>query len=200
MTRPSVATREEWLQLVADEVRPLFRQLANVDVPPFAVSIGWPHGKRTIGECWPRQSSADKLNHVFIAPTSDANQAVVTLIHEMCHVVDDAQNGHGAPFIKIAKAVGLVPHGGTSWLTAEAGLELITTTIAPMVGPKADFPKYPHGILLPREKAEKKQGTRMIKIMCEDTGCGYTLRTTQKWIDLGLPSCYCGSDMEVPES
>jgi hypothetical protein len=41
----------------------------------------------------------------------------------------------------------------------------------------------------------RKQSTRMLKLEC--TNCGYTVRTTQKWIEVGLPTCCCGSDMEV---
>jgi hypothetical protein len=41
----------------------------------------------------------------------------------------------------------------------------------------------------------KKQSTRMIKVECVD--CGYTLRTTQKWIAVGVPTCCCGGEMGV---
>ena len=33
----------------------------------------------------------------------------------------------------------------------------------------------------------KKQSTRMLRCRCMD--CGYTLRTTQKWIEVGVPTC-----------
>jgi hypothetical protein len=48
---------------------------------------------------------------------------------------------------------------------------------------------YPHAELKSMPKL-KKCGTRMIKLGCDS--CGYIVRTTQKWIDLGTPTCTCG--------
>jgi hypothetical protein len=54
--------------------------------------------------------------------------------------------------------------------------------------------------ILPVEPAAKPavkpgvQGTRMLKVECPD--CGYTLRTTRKWLDTGLPSCPAGNEMQ----
>lgn len=41
---------------------------------------------------------------------------------------------------------------------------------------------------------KKKAGSRLIKCACPS--CGYTVRTTQKWIEAGLPICPCGETME----
>jgi hypothetical protein len=41
----------------------------------------------------------------------------------------------------------------------------------------------------------KKPGSRLLKCECPD--CGYTIRTTQKWLDTGLPVCACGTEMEA---
>jgi len=46
-----------------------------------------------------------------------------------------------------------------------------------------------------RVAGPKSGGSRMIK--CECTGCGYVARITQKWIDVGLPTCVCGEEMGV---
>jgi hypothetical protein len=40
-----------------------------------------------------------------------------------------------------------------------------------------------------------KQSTRLLKVECPQ--CGYTARVTQKWVDVGLPTCPCGSEMEA---
>ena len=54
---------------------------------------------------------------------------------------------------------------------------------------------YPHGALTGGVSTNgPKQTTRMIKRMCP--ACEYTVRTTQKWIIVGLPTCPCGSEME----
>src|SRR5271157_1951497 len=54
------------------------------------------------------------------------------------------------------------------------------------------MPGYPHRTLDVRLN-EKKQGTRLLKIVCP--ACGYTARTTRQWIDRGLPTCHCGTSM-----
>ena len=38
-------------------------------------------------------------------------------------------------------------------------------------------------------------GTRLIKAECPE--CGYVVRITQKWIDVGMPTCPCGEHLEV---
>ena len=43
----------------------------------------------------------------------------------------------------------------------------------------------------------KKQGTRLKKVEC--ISCGYVVRITQKWIDIGLPVCVCGMPMSQEE-
>ena len=51
-----------------------------------------------------------------------------------------------------------------------------------------ELPAYPHAKLLPGMGGGTKQTTRLIKCQC--TECGYTVRTTSKWIDLGgAPIC-----------
>jgi hypothetical protein len=40
-----------------------------------------------------------------------------------------------------------------------------------------------------------KPGSRLLK--CECPACGYTIRTTQKWLDIGTPTCPCGDEMEA---
>ena len=49
---------------------------------------------------------------------------------------------------------------------------------------------YPHGALNSLPDGTKKQSTRLVKVLCP--GCGYTLRTTRKWLDeRGAPICPC---------
>ena len=51
---------------------------------------------------------------------------------------------------------------------------------------------------VPSSSGPKKQGTRMIKLVCEISDCecgGYTVRTTRRWIETGLPLCPVGHQM-----
>ncbi len=38
-------------------------------------------------------------------------------------------------------------------------------------------------------------GGRLLKLECG--GCGYVIRSTQKWIDIGTPTCPCGDEFHV---
>ena len=58
-----------------------------------------------------------------------------------------------------------------------------------------DLGPYPHAKI--DASQVKKQSTRMNKIVCPE--CGYLVRTTKKWLEVGLPTCCCGTQMEVPE-
>jgi hypothetical protein len=42
-------------------------------------------------------------------------------------------------------------------------------------------------VILRPDDRPKKQGTRMLKAECPE--CGYTIRLTKKWADVGLPTC-----------
>jgi hypothetical protein len=53
---------------------------------------------------------------------------------------------------------------------------------------------YPHATLDQTLSGKKKQSTRMLKLECP--ACGYTVRTTAKWIEAGLPTCPCGEEMQ----
>jgi predicted peroxiredoxin len=102
-------------------------------------------------------------------------------------VIDDCQHGHKAPFARIAKRVGL--EGKMTATHAGKTLAQRLNALAAEIGP------YPHASL--DMSQVKKQGTRLIKLVCAD--CGYTVRTTAKWIEIGLPTCACGEEMEVAQ-
>ena len=42
-------------------------------------------------------------------------------------------------------------------------------------------------IILRPDDRPKKQSTRMLKAECPE--CGYTIRLSKRWADMGLPSC-----------
>ena len=185
-------TREEWLLQMVERLRPAFAG-AGKEIPAnVRVSCGWTSTRalaaksRSIGECWPSQWSKDRTHEVFISPCLDEVVAVsATLVHELIHAVLDCEHGHKGPFRKLALQLGL-----TGKMTATvAGPELTErlNALAAAIGP------YPHATL--DRTMRKKQGTRMIKVFC--VSCGYTVRTTRQWIEMGLPTCVCGCEMEV---
>lgn len=187
------STREAWLLAAVDAMRPLYAAV-DVQLPEVRVSVGWPGGRGrrnlAIGECWPTGLAADGTAQLFISPVlDDAEEVLGTLAHELIHAWDDCKSGHKGAFAKVAKGIGL-----TGKMTATVpGPELAVKLkeIAAKLG------AYPHAKLSDEVSGRKKQSTRMIKVVCPDSG--YTLRTTRKWLDeVGVPYCpCCKKEMEI---
>lgn len=149
------------------------------DMPPLRINCGWPKGVRggrkhqVLGACYPRARSEDGHNEVFIAPTiADPVRALDVLVHEILHAIDDCKHGHKGPFPAMAAAVGL--EGKPTCTKAGADLKELLTDIAAELG---EFPAAP----MTDESYKPKQSTRMKKVECSN--CGFTARTTRKWIE-----------------
>jgi rubrerythrin len=185
--------REQWLQSAVEKLKPIFKG-KNFDIPSVQVSVGWPsrnplgRAKRTIGECWKGEVSADGRPQIFISPLlDDATEpmgVLATLIHEIVHAVVGCEAKHGPKFAKAAKSLGL--EGKPTSTHAGEDLVIRMKQIAEELGP------FPHSKIVPTEDKLKKQTTRMKKCVCEE--CGYTVRLAKKWMDeVGLPICPGGS-------
>lgn len=186
MTKP--LTREQWLTLLLHKhVAPLLAKHGATVPADCKVSVGFPGGgsaRKRIGECWPRHRSSLKVNEIFLNPAmKDVTRLADVLVHEAIHAADDCKSGHKGFFRKTALAVGLTGKM-TSTSAGPALAAWIETTLAKM-------PAFDYGSL--DLDGRKKQTTRMVKVVCME--CGYTLRTTQKWIEVGLPTCCCGGTM-----
>jgi hypothetical protein len=188
--------RESWLSALAALMRPEFAARGLTLPPVVRVSCGWPckralssgKGGRTIGQCFNPSCSADGSTEVFISPVlSDSMRVADVLCHELIHAaMPEAE--HKAPFAHAAKRMGLT---GKPTAT-EAGPEFLA-----WAGPLVEsLGAYPHATL-DLSKRMKVQTTRMIKAECPE--CGYTARTTRKWLDaMGAPLCPCNAaPMEV---
>lgn len=194
------ANREAWLQRAVEAMKPWLEEQDGVELPPVRVSVGWPSARglsdkrRVVGECWHAESAEDGVAQVFISPVRGRNEsadALVTLLHELIHAVCGLGVGHKGRFVAIAREAGLV----RPWTSSTAGEELADRVegLLERIGP------MPSAAIIGGRGADapKKQSTRMLKVECPDCGC--TARMSQKWIDLGLPTCACGIKMEVPE-
>jgi hypothetical protein len=181
--------REEWLTRLMNALRPSFEKIGRPIPERVRVTCGWPstaglgHVRRRVGECWPASASADGTVEIFISPfVDDAIEVAEVLVHESIHAT--GVEGHRGHFPRIAKAIGL----SKPWRATHATqllrdrLNSLITEIG--VGP------YPHAKLNAGAFPYKKDGTRLHKLVCPEHG--YTVRTTQKWIDFGLPRCPCG--------
>lgn len=188
-------TREEYLNAAVEALRPVFLK-ADARIPAVKVSTGWPSSrgiaakKRALGECWDASAATDNIPQVFISPylvdplhidAGDGCGVLPVLAHEIVHVVLGNKEGHSKKFRKLATDIGL--EGKMTATNAGTELQEICKSIAESLG------VYPHAQLDKTKggNGKKKQGTRMIKCECET--CGYAVRTTQKWLEIGAPIC-----------
>ncbi len=187
----SFITRCSWWRRSSTLIREsLIRQL---DGRRCRVSCDWPHKAavartaRRVGECWYPEHSTDHASHnLFISPVlQNPVEVLETLAHELIHVAAGPNVGHKGAFVRIAKSIGFK----APWTSTPATPALIER----LNGLLVNLGPYPHAAI--DKSRRKKQGTRLLKVVCGD--CGYTIRTTRQWIDTGLPTCACGSEMEV---
>lgn len=189
-------TREEWLVAACDQLIPALKAAGAGATPKYRVSVGWPKGSRggkggshTIGQCFCSSASADGTYEIFISPVlaevTGSQGVLATLLHELVHAFVGIRAKHGKEFRIVAERVGLIG----KMTATEAGKELQERlhALADQLG------KYPHAALTGAEGMRPKQTTRMLKLECPT--CGYTVRTTAKWLIVGFPTCPCGSEM-----
>jgi hypothetical protein len=190
-------TREGWLDAAINKLRPIFSD-HGYPLPDIRVSVGWPskgglaNKKRVIGQCWFGATAADGKPQLFISPlleeVGESGGVLPTLVHEVCHVAAGPDAKHGPRFVKVMKALGLT---GKPTATI-AGEELLVRlrAISTELGP------FPHSKLVPI-KDYKPQSTRMIKCACAQ--CGYQIRLTRKWLEVGIPECPVDSHGELEQ-
>lgn len=184
--------RETWLENAVEEVSVLLAEV-GVIVPQVRVAAGWPSRggtslkKRVLGECWKPEVAEDGISQIFLNPMMvNPVDILGVLIHEVIHAWDRGQNGHKGPFVQAAKDVGLTGPWTATGVSEELHPKLVK--IAEFLG------DYPHSRLTPSVE-RKVQTTRMLKVQCPN--CDYTVRTTAKWLEVGLPSCPEGDEMEI---
>jgi hypothetical protein len=176
-------TREEWLIELVEKLRPMYED-AGLTIPAVRVSCSWPSKsiRKRLGECWHSTASADGSRQIFITPILVIGQDIAAIMcHELLHACLPDNVGHKAPFKQGMKKIGLEGKATATHANHELAERLNTICIA--------LGEYPHAALHPNDQA-KKQGTRMLKLLCLE--CGYTIRTTAKWLEQGLPTCVCG--------
>lgn len=185
--------REEWLERLTDQLRPSFQTVGHALPDVVRVSVGFPSRRglsaknRVLGECWGAAAASDGICQIFMSPTLDDPLRVAdVLVHELAHVVTPGAK-HGPAFKRVAVALGL--EGKMTATVASQDLVLRLTSLLH----KSGLDSYPHTRLNAMAGA-KKQGTRLLKVSC--LACGYTCRITQKWIEIGFPTCPCGEPME----
>lgn len=200
MTNDTDLTREQWLRLVLEWTGQNVFGCGDAPSQPDTVraSVGWPSAgglgkkKRVIGQCWAFECSEGKYSEIFISPyLSSAQEVVETLIHEVCHAAVGVEAKHKGAFVQAAKAVGF-----TKPWTSTPATEELKNKIGHFL---EEVPAYPHAKLDAKLVGgpTKPQKNRHLKLVCPN--CGYTIRSTAQWIEIGMPTCHCGGLFELKD-
>lgn len=188
MSKPKYDTREKWLLEAVSLMAPLF-EAKGYKVPKVRVACGWPSSRGlsakspTIGQCWSNESADDRICQIYISPRLDKPVqefgVLDVLAHEVAHAVVGIKEKHNKVFTKCIRAIGLEGKPTSTF----GGKEFLAQakTWAAKLG------AYPHAKLNGLKSPVKKQSTRLIKCECEE--CGYTVRVTRKWLEVGAPIC-----------
>lgn len=190
--RMKYKTREEWLMAGVALCNKIFMDVGHTVPKNIRVSCGLPSKgafakKQRIGECWSDSCSRGKMFEIFISPVLDDPCRVLdVLIHEIVHAIVGLKCGHRGQFKKVAVDVGL--EGPMRSTHAGPVLKDRLNSLNKTLG------VYPHQQLTKFNSSEKTQSTRLIKITCNE--CGYICRTTQKWLNVGTPTCHCGGEFK----
>jgi hypothetical protein len=174
-------TRETWLLAAVDLLRPIFLAKHHLIPKDVMVSCGFAStGTRShhIGQCWPKQSSANDQNQIFISPAlHEPVEVLDTLVHELVHAVDDCQHKHGKEFKKMALSLGMKG----PMRSANAGPELKErlTQLAQQLGP------YPHGKL----KVTHRKVVSRARARAKCPECGFEVPMYRKFLAFGPPLC-----------
>lgn len=184
-------TREEWLGALVKALRPKFKA-AGLPIPAkIGATCGWPSEgalKARIGEYWNASASEAGRHEIFISPVlADNARVAATLVHELAHAALPENVTHGREFAAAMKALGLIGKPTATEAGAELTRELEAIT--------KKLGRYPHSKIKHGVRRTKKQTTRLLKAACPD--CGYTIRVTAKWADVGLPTCPCGGQIAL---
>ncbi len=184
-------TRESWLLAAVEMLREDFEKVGATIPDKVRVTCGWPSTggrpgkKQVLGQVWPPSCSEDEHFEVFVNPMiAEPTEALAILVHELVHTAVGCELGHKGAFRTTAKALGL-----DGKMTATTAGEVLMVRLREI---EKKLVTYPHAKLTPL--INKPQSTRMLKVTCPN--CQWSARTSRKWIDLGLPTCACGTKME----
>jgi hypothetical protein len=216
-TMNTQANREAWLNQLAALMAPRFAEV-GAELPRYRVAVGFTSAgmnSTAIGECWDESASADSTFEIFIRPDqADPLRVAFVLAHELIHAAAGLQCGHKGEFARIALAfgfprpltkaapptgallewlesllpqVGPLPHAAISW---RVGGDTVVRRKGGGVIPEprqGDAGGDQDGNEAPASSGPKKQTGRLLKACCAE--CGYTVRVTAKWLEVGPPHC-----------
>jgi hypothetical protein len=161
-------------------------------------AVGWFWHGRWTGESKKQANALHEIN-MSAEHLKDYHMGEL-LLHELAHAENDHQGikdcagrRHNKKFKVMAERLGLKVEKGGS-------VGFGVTDLGDLAKEFLNKIKFDRSLFeLCRLVAEPKgaAGSRLLK--CECPGCGYVVRTTAKWLAVGLPVCPCGETMEAAE-
>lgn len=144
-------------------------------------------------ERWKHKKTVHEINLSAEFLTTD-NEVGHTLLHELAHAENcklgikdnSGSQCHNKKFKVMAERLGMTikerhPRLGYGLTTLGPIGEQFLKKIA--------FKRQLFGIIRREPSVRQKKGSRLIKCECLIPGCGYTVRTTKKWLDIAIPTC-----------
>lgn len=188
--------RESWLGALTRLLAPRFEEAGHPLPDNIRFAIGFTSAGRRgsrVAEVWDHRASRDGHFEIFIKPDTDDPLAVAkSLCHELAHAAVGLKAGHRGPFRAVMKSFGFQAPFTSSRAKPAPEFEELFASLLPQLG------ALPHGAL--GEMAEDEattsapKGQRNRQLKCECQTCGYTARTTRKWLaESGPPLCPCNA-------
>ena len=179
MTTQTHDTREQWLNALANALRPAFKAEGKPLPEKLRLSCGFTshgNGGKRIGECWHPEASTTQHVEIFIKPDQDVPMRVADIVlHELCHAALGKDAKHGPQFRVLATSLGL--EGKMVATVAGAKAIALLQPIVDSLGP------YPHSALagMAKKKEESKSPKwKTVTCPCCDFKGAQLLETLEK--------------------
>ncbi len=190
-------TAEAWLRAAVDGLRPDFEGVGKTLPAKLRGNFGFTaHGSKKTGisgQYYDGGASTDKIPKLIIRCNTDDPVAILEAVaHQCCHAAVGVQEGHGKAFREVALRIGLEPPMRTSKAGKRLSerLHALAAELGPFPNARLNFETTgADGKEKRVADRPKKQDARMLKAECLVSGCGYCVRTTAKWLRIGLPLC-----------
>lgn len=201
-----VVTHEDYLVAVTRAVCEQYPATASA-LSEVRLVFGSGPRRRGVGpmqRAWNGGEAVEPLALVEIAAIGGLSPAETchVVLHELAHVLAPG-TGHGKEWRHAARQVGLMnprawPDAGelADWgAISEAIRPVLQAIPAPTERAPADFfdwHRRPCGAGYGARGGTSRgegSGSRYLKVVCRQPGCGYQVRVTRKWLELGTPRC-----------
>lgn len=200
----SFNTREEFLLVAVEKLRPIFNFDLGRDIPNVRISCGFSFGARAypkknggfsiprpLAQTWLPHTTMDGIPQIFISPeiaeVGGTHGLLSVLTHELIHVLCNSNHYHHRTFAKLAEKLGFERPWGIP--TAGVNLQERFKGIAEELGP------YPHSPIIVMRCSTNRKLYAIFTARCKK--CEYKVNVGTKQLRLGLPHCPLHGEMKI---